>query len=66
VARYRRRISRSAYTGAKDAAQLLDLLLPFPADVMAVYPVGSAVGSVKNDSPECIEPVATTAQGFLF
>jgi hypothetical protein len=32
---------------------------------MAVHPVGSAVGSVKHDSPQCIEAVAS-AQGLMF
>jgi putative SOS response-associated peptidase YedK len=49
----------------KDKDQLAALLVPFPAEAMAVYPVGSAVGSVKNDSRECIEPLVS-AQRLLF
>ena len=34
------------------------LLVPYPADLMAAYPVSSAVGNVRNDGPELILPVA--------
>jgi putative SOS response-associated peptidase YedK len=39
------------YLGKKAGDWLADLLLPFPAEAMAVYPVGSLVNSVTNDSP---------------
>lgn len=32
-----------------------DLLRQFPADLMEAWPVGPAVGNVKNDGPELIE-----------
>jgi putative SOS response-associated peptidase YedK len=38
-----------------DAADLTDLLKPFPADRMAATPVSRAVNNPKNDSPACIE-----------
>jgi len=34
------------------------LLVPYPADLIAAYPVSSAVGNVRNDGPELILPVA--------
>lgn len=37
---------------------LTALLQPLPAQQMAAHEVASAVNSVKNDSGECIEPVA--------
>jgi len=46
---------------AKDPIRLLDLLQPYPADDMAAYQVSSLVNSVKNDSPECIEPASTAS-----
>jgi putative SOS response-associated peptidase YedK len=39
--------------------QLRELLVSFPAEAMAVHPVGSLVNSAKNDSPECIAPLAS-------
>ncbi|MFI4860927.1 MAG: SOS response-associated peptidase [Phycisphaerales bacterium JB063] len=48
-------------------SNIADLLRPFPADRMEAWPVGSEVGSVKNDRPELIEPVPPPgAQGGLF
>ncbi len=43
--------------GIQDAARLSPLLVPYPEEEMAAYPVGAGVGSVKNDSRECIEPL---------
>ena len=37
---------------------LLDLLLPYPAEKMRAYPIGARVGSVRNDEPGLLEPVA--------
>jgi putative SOS response-associated peptidase YedK len=51
---------------AKDQPRLLDLLQPFPADEMAAYRVSSLVNSVKNDSPECVEPASGLKQPLLF
>jgi putative SOS response-associated peptidase YedK len=38
----------------------IDLLRPFDADKMMAWTVDKAVGNVKNDSPELIEPASTT------
>jgi putative SOS response-associated peptidase YedK len=32
------------------------LLVPFPSELMAAHPVNPAVGNVRNDSPELIQP----------
>jgi putative SOS response-associated peptidase YedK len=56
--------------GVTDPARVADLLKPFDARPMRVYPVSSTVNSVKNDSPECAEEVTvaedSAAQGKLF
>jgi putative SOS response-associated peptidase YedK len=36
----------------------LDLLRPFPAEQMTAWKVDRKVGNVKNDMPDCIEPMA--------
>ena len=38
----------------------IDLLRPFDADKMTAWKVDKAVGNVKNDSPELIEPASAT------
>jgi putative SOS response-associated peptidase YedK len=38
----------------------IDLLRPYDADRMTAWKVDKAVGNVKNDSPELIEPASTT------
>jgi len=41
-----------------DLAQLpVDLLRPFPADMMTAWKVSKAVGNVKNDEPSLIAPI---------
>jgi putative SOS response-associated peptidase YedK len=37
----------------------IDLLRPFDTDKMTAWRVDKAVGNVKNDSPELIEPAST-------
>jgi putative SOS response-associated peptidase YedK len=49
-----------------DHSRLLDLLQPYPANEMSAYAVSTLVNSVKNDSPECIEPAAAMGQPSLF
>ncbi len=39
-----------------DLSQLMQLLQPYSSEQMRLYPVNPLVGSVKNDSPACIEP----------
>src|SRR5262249_44257270 len=36
---------------------LLALLVPYSAELMRVYPVGPAVGNVRNDEPGLLAPV---------
>jgi putative SOS response-associated peptidase YedK len=38
----------------------IDLLRPFDADKMTAWKVDKAVGNVKNDRPELIEPSSAT------
>jgi SOS response associated peptidase (SRAP) len=38
----------------------IDLLRPYDADRMTAWKVDKAVGDVKNDSPELIDPASTT------
>lgn len=45
----------------------MDLLRPYPAEKMRYWPVGKAVGNVRNDDPALCKPVALPARGgFLF
>ena len=36
---------------------LTSMLIPFPAGSMETYPISNLVNSVKNDVPECIDPL---------
>lgn len=38
--------------------EVLSLLRPYPADRMEAYPVGEAVGNVKNNDASLLEPMA--------
>jgi putative SOS response-associated peptidase YedK len=38
----------------------LSLLTPYPAELMRAYPIGKAVGNVKNDEPGLLERLAAT------
>ena len=40
----------------EDMTELKEVLVPYPAGEMAGYEVSSAVNSVKNDGPQCIQP----------
>src|ERR1700734_700784 len=40
----------------------IDLLRPFDSDKMTAWKVGKAVGNLKNDSPELIEPASATSK----
>lgn len=42
-------------------ASLKEMLLPFPSEEMKAYPVGAAVGNVRNNSPELIEEIKPEA-----
>jgi len=50
----------------EDQDRLLGLLTPYPADEMESFEVSSKVNSVKNNSPECIEPVDSKSIRGLF
>ncbi len=41
-----------------EAEPLLDLLRPYPSDVMEAYPVSRRVNKPSNDEPGCVEPAA--------
>ena len=44
---------------SEDMAALSELLLPFPSEQMHAYEVSTLVNSPRNNSPECIAPVAS-------
>jgi putative SOS response-associated peptidase YedK len=50
----------SLWLGEEEAEpdQILALLSPYPAELMRVYPIGPAVGNVRNDTPDLLDPVA--------
>jgi putative SOS response-associated peptidase YedK len=50
---------------ATDTAALETMLQPFPAQLMAAYPVSTKVNSVKNDTPDLIEPIALDSDDRL-
>ncbi len=39
------------------ALEAVSMLVPYPADQMAAYRIGTAVNSVKNEGPELVAPV---------
>jgi putative SOS response-associated peptidase YedK len=45
------------HTGAKEAAGLLELLRPYPAEEMTATPVGLGVNNPRFDGPACVEPI---------
>lgn len=53
-------------SAVEDHTRLLDLLQPYQASDMAAFTVSKLVNSVKNNSPECIEPVSVMGQPPLF
>lgn len=48
------------------AEQVADLLRPFPGDELAVYPVSTRVNNPRNESTECLEPLAAEAAELSF
>jgi putative SOS response-associated peptidase YedK len=52
------------WLGEEDAGpkELFALLQPYPAELMRAYPIGSAVGNVKNDEPGLLDPLAEAAK----
>jgi putative SOS response-associated peptidase YedK len=57
--------SYAAWLGDSSADVLRGLLVPYPASGMAVREVGKAVGSPRNEGPQCLEP-AGPMQVMLF
>lgn len=53
-------------TEVEDTQRLLDVLKPYPGDRMSAYVVSDLVNSVKNDSPQLVEPAPSPRQGSLF
>jgi putative SOS response-associated peptidase YedK len=45
------------------AEELRSLLRPYPAELMRVYPIGPAVGNVKNDEPSLLDPLPEPVSG---
>jgi putative SOS response-associated peptidase YedK len=41
-----------------DDAALKEMLVPYPADRMTMWPVDKRVGNVKNNDPSLIEPIS--------
>ena len=48
------------------ASDIVDLLRPFPASAMRVFPVSDRVNSVKHDDPECARRVPEPLELDLF
>lgn len=48
------------WLGEEEASpeELYTLLRPYPAELMRAYPIGPAVGNVKNDNPSLLDPIA--------
>jgi putative SOS response-associated peptidase YedK len=44
-----------------DEQSLLELLRPYPADLMEAWPVSDTVNSPKHETPDCIQPVTEEA-----
>ncbi|KPV45284.1 SOS response-associated peptidase [Alicyclobacillus ferrooxydans] len=41
-----------------DIDHLVERVGSYPSDLMRAYPVSPIVGNVRNDSPECLQPIA--------
>jgi putative SOS response-associated peptidase YedK len=50
----------------KDESSLYALLKPFDAGMMKKFPVSTRMNSVKNDDPQCGEPMEVAEQAGLF
>jgi hypothetical protein len=49
--------------GEIDPSGLVELLQPYPADLMEAYPVGRDVNSAARDGPNLIEPQTPVVRG---
>jgi len=52
------RVADLAWEEPADPRHLRSLLAPYPSDAMTCWPVSARVGSVKNNDPGLIEPIA--------
>jgi putative SOS response-associated peptidase YedK len=43
--------------GVEDSPRLVPLLVPYPAEPMAAYPIGTLVNNPRHDDPRCIEQI---------
>jgi putative SOS response-associated peptidase YedK len=50
----------------EDAAQLGELLKPYPPEEMIAFPISTLVNNARNESPQCIEPLRDASAGRLF
>jgi putative SOS response-associated peptidase YedK len=48
----------------KDLQTLMQLLTPYPSDLVEMYQVSPVVGNPKNDLEECIQPVKGESEKF--
>ena len=53
-----------AWLTGGDQAALQKMLQPFPAQLMTAYPVSTKVNSVKNDTPDVIEPLSSGTESI--
>jgi putative SOS response-associated peptidase YedK len=53
-------------SAVEDHTRLRDLLQPYQTSDMGAFTVSKLVNSVRNNSPECIEPVSVMGQPPLF
>jgi putative SOS response-associated peptidase YedK len=47
--------------GLADREAIEPMLAPFPAELMCAYPISTRVNDVKNEGPELVVPVSTSA-----
>jgi len=44
-----------------DESDLRDLMVPFPAGLMRMWPISTRVNKPENDDPSIVEPIIRTA-----
>lgn len=49
----------------KNQNALLDMLSPYPADLLEAYPVSRLVNSPRNNSPDCVKSASPVSSGKL-
>ncbi|MCX6249642.1 MAG: SOS response-associated peptidase [Bacteroidetes bacterium] len=53
-------VDEQKWLGTPGEEKLVELLKPYPADLMSAYPVSRLVNSPKNDSSEILQPAGET------